>query len=231
MTSATDRPVIQLACLDMAGTTVADDGVVDRAFDAALEEVGIGAADPARSRMTAYVRDTMGTSKIEVFRALFGDEARAQATNAAFEEAFARLVGAGAVQPLPGARETIDTLRSHGIQVALTTGFSVSTRLLVLEALGWLDTADVALSPADAGRGRPYPDMILTALIRLGAGSVQAVAVAGDTEADMESGVRAGASVVAGVLTGSSDRSCLLAAGATHVLGSVTELPRLLGID
>jgi phosphoglycolate phosphatase-like HAD superfamily hydrolase len=44
----------------------------------------------------------------------------------------------------------------------------------------------------------------------------------------MLSGVRAGAGLVAGVLTGAHDRDALQAAGATHVLASVTGLPSLL---
>ncbi len=223
-------PVVQLACLDLAGTTVADDGVVARAFDAALDELAV-VAGPERDRMAEYVRTTMGTSKIEVFRALFGDEARARAANAAFEAAFDDLVRRGAVRPLPGAAETVGALRSAGVRVALTTGFSVPTRRRLLDALGWADLADLALSPADAGRGRPYPDMILAAVVRLGIDSVQAVAVAGDTEADMASGVRAGASVVAGVLTGTGDADGLWRGGATAVLDSIADLPDLLGLD
>jgi phosphoglycolate phosphatase len=222
-------PAVQLACLDLAGTTVADDGVVARAFDAALDELAV-VAGPERDRMAGYVRTTMGTSKIEVFRALFEDEARARSANAAFEAAFGDLVRRGAVRPLPGAAETVGALRSAGVRVALTTGFSVPTRRRLLDALGWADLADLALSPADAGRGRPYPDMILAAVVRLGIDSVQAVAVAGDTEADMASGVRAGASVVAGVLTGTGDADALWRGGATAVLDSIADLPDLLGL-
>jgi phosphonatase-like hydrolase len=230
LTKETNRSGIQVACLDLAGTTVSDDGVVKQAFDTALAELGGAADGPDRARMGTYVRDTMGTSKIDVFRALFGDEDRAHQANTAFEDAFGRLISSGTVRPLPGASETIDALRSSGIRVALTTGFSVGTRSLLLDALGWQDVADLVLSPADVGRGRPYPDMVLGALMRLGADSVQAVAVAGDTAADMTAGVRAGASVVAGVLTGSGDRAGLLAAGATDILESVADLSRLVGI-
>jgi phosphoglycolate phosphatase len=46
----------------------------------------------------------------------------------------------------------------------------------------------------------------------------------------MTTEVSAGASVVTGVLTGSGDRTRLLDAGATHILGSVAELPALVGI-
>jgi len=54
------------------------------------------------------------------------------------------------------------------------------------------------------------------------------VAVAGDTAYDMTTGIRAGAGIVAGVLTGAHGKQQLDAAGATHVLESVRELPGLL---
>jgi phosphoglycolate phosphatase-like HAD superfamily hydrolase len=71
--------------------------------------------------------------------------------------------------------------------------------------------------------------MVLTAFLRTAvAEDVRQLAVVGDTSYDMLSGVRAGAGVVAGVLTGAHRRDALSEAGATHVLGSVAELPTLL---
>lgn len=220
----------ELACLDMAGTTVADGGLVERAFGAALAALDVGDDDPRRPEMLAYVRRTMGTSKIEVFRALFGPGDQADRANRAFETSFGQLVAEGGARPLPGAAETLVALRRSGLAVVLTTGFAPSTRDQVLDALGWGGLVDLALSPADAGRGRPYPDMILTAVLRLGVGDVRRVAVAGDTGSDMEAGVRAGAGVVAGVLTGADDAASLRAGGATHVLASVADLPGVLGL-
>jgi hypothetical protein len=89
---------------------------------------------------------------------------------------------------------------------------------------------DLALSPADAGRGRPWPDLPLTALLRLGGGAVSELIVAGDTASDVESGLRAGAGVVAGVLTGSGSRKELEAAGAPHVLDGISGLLPMLGL-
>ncbi|MEE1752345.1 phosphonatase-like hydrolase [Streptomyces sp. SP18CS02] len=220
MSSRTD-----LVVLDMAGTTVADGGLVEEAFAAAARHLG---ADPAT--MLDHVRATMGESKISVFRHLFGDEDKARAANTAFEEAYGGLVAEGRVSPLPGAAEAIAELRSQGRTVVLTTGFARVTQDAILAALGWGDLVDLTLGPADAGgRGRPYPDMVLTAFLRTGAvAAVQDIAVAGDTSYDMLSGVRSGARVVAGVLTGAHDRKRLEDHGATHVLGSVAELPALL---
>jgi phosphonatase-like hydrolase len=179
--------------------------------------------------MEVYVRDTMGESKIVVFRALFGDEERAQRANRAFETAYDARIDAGAVAPIPGAREVIGGLRARGVKVALLTGFSAPTRDRLLARLGWTDLADVALCPSEVGRGRPYPDLVLGALLRTGADDVAAVAAVGDTASDMESARRAGAGWRIGVLTGTHDADRLRRAGATDVLASVADLPGLLG--
>ena len=86
---------IQLAVIDMAGTTVADDGLVVEAFEAAATAAGLPDEGPDRQRARQYVLDTMGQSKIVVFRALFRDEGLAQRANAAFEDAYAALIADG----------------------------------------------------------------------------------------------------------------------------------------
>ena len=228
VTPAVTLVPIELVCLDMAGTTVRDDGLVELAFEAALSELAV---DPSeRETMTSYVRETMGTSKIEVFRALLRDEERAQQANAAFEAAYDELLVEGSAKPIDGAEDAISAIRRSGRKVALLTGFSAATRDRLLAALEWQHVADLTLCPAEAGRGRPYPDLVLTALLRLGASDVAAVAAGGDTAADMASGRRAGASIVAGVLTGADGQARLEQAGATHILASVAELPALLGL-
>jgi phosphoglycolate phosphatase len=217
---------VTLVCLDMAGTTVADDGLVLTAFERALDDVGIH-DEVVRRRMTDYVIATMGESKITVFRSLLGEEAEAQAANAAFEAAYSDLIEV--IKPLAGAAETFAALRHRGIKTVLTTGFARSTQDAILDHLGWHDAVDASLCPADAGgRGRPYPDMILTSILRLGIDDVRSVAVVGDTESDITAGLAAGAPIVAGVTTGAHDRARLLAAGATHVLDGVADIVELL---
>ena len=221
---------ITVACLDMAGTTVADDGSVLDAFRAAVTQAGLAPGTPGYDEALAYVQDTMGQSKIEVFRHVLGAGEPAQRANAEFERQYAAAVRAGRAAPLPGAAETITVLRAAGIRVCLATGFSPATREALLDALGWRPLIDLALSPADAGRGRPWPDLPLTALIRLGGGAVSELAVAGDTASDVESGLRAGAGLVAGVLTGTGQRADFEQAGAPHVLDDITGLVPLLGL-
>ncbi|HWN34451.1 MAG TPA: phosphonatase-like hydrolase [Pseudonocardia sp.] len=224
----TDQPDIRLAVLDMAGTTVADDGLVETAFGAALLAAGVAPGSSREPELWTHVRDTMGQSKIEVFRAVF-DEDTAQLANRAFEASYTDQIDDGRAVALPGAAEAIRELRAAGILVALTTGFSRATQQRLVTGLGWDGLADLVLCPEDAGgRGRPYPDMVLTALLRLKVDDVAQIAVVGDTASDIRTGVRSGASIVAGVLTGAHDGATLRAAGATHVLTSIAELPALL---
>lgn len=214
----------ELVVLDMAGTTVLDDGVVERAFQRAAERTGVADRMPWDAALT-YVRDTMGQSKIDVFTHLAdGDRAAAERATAAFEGAYAEIVDEHGVTEIPGAADAIQGLKDAGLRVVLTTGFAPVTRDALIDGLGWSGLVDLVLSPVDAGRGRPAPDLVLTALLRTRTSSVEAVAVAGDTVSDVESGRRAGAGFVAGVLTGAHDRTALGDAGADAVLAGVTEL-------
>jgi len=219
---------ITMVALDMAGTTVADQGAVEEAFQVALDTVGLAAGalgeDPA-----AYVRRTMGQSKITVFTELLGgDRHRAEQANTAFERAFDQAVDRGEVGPMPGTEAAFAALRRAGMRICLTTGFSPSTRDRIIASLGWEGAIDLALSPADAGRGRPWPDMILTAVLRLRVDDVTEVAVVGDTTSDLVAGSRSGASYVVGVLTGAHTRAELGRAPHTHLIDSVADLPPLL---
>lgn len=219
---------IQLAVIDMAGTTVADDGLVVSAFESAATAAGVPESGPERDKARQYVLDTMGQSKISVFRALFESEELAQRANSAFERAYEELIDEGRAEPIDGAAQAITSLREAGIRVALTTGFSGTTQEKLLAALGWQSLADLVLAPGDGLRGRPNPDLILSALMRLDIDGVHNVATLGDASSDIESALRAGAAVAAGTLTGAHNEQQLRDAGATHVVGTVSEFADLI---
>jgi phosphonatase-like hydrolase len=219
-----------LACLDMAGTTVRDDGAVDDAFTVALQSAGVDLESPRFASARAYVLETMGQSKADVLAALL-DPGPAAAATAEFARAYEHIVSAGRVAPIPGALDVIDALRLRGVQVCLTTGFAPSTRDALLTALGWSGHIDLALSPADCGRGRPAPDMIFGAMDRLGVPDAGAVAVVGDTVSDLASGTAAGAGAVIGVLSGAHDRAALSAVPHTALIADLTGLIGVLDVN
>ncbi|WP_051864188.1 HAD-IA family hydrolase [Streptosporangium roseum] len=220
---------IRLACLDLAGTTIGDIAMVERAFAEAIATQGIVPGTGAYARAMVHVHRSRGCPTIEVFRGIFPDnEAQAQAANLAFERSYEGAIGRAGLAPLPGTVEALEKLRAADVKICLITGFSRITLNRVLAALSWSDKVDLALCPEDAGRGRPMPDMVLAAVLRLGIEDVRQVAVAGDSESDMLCGRRSGASVVAGVLTGVHSKERLLKGGATHILDSVADFPALV---
>jgi phosphoglycolate phosphatase len=215
----------ELVCFDMAGTTVLDDGLVLEAFRRTISSLDVVGGDAAR--MVAYVVDTMGQSKIEVFTALFDE--RGPLANERFEDEFLAVVAEHGVREVPGAHDAVRALRSAS-KVALTTGFAPSTRSALIDALGWQTLFDVMVSPDEVGRGRPNPDMLLACVIRARATAVGRMVVVGDTWSDMMAGRRAGAGLVVGVRSGNDGDERLLEGGAHVVIDSVTDLPSLLGV-
>jgi len=220
---------IKLACLDMAGTVINDDGIVMGAFASAMKAVGI--EGEALKNALTYTSQTMGKPKATVFADLLGGDRqtpRVEEALATFNLAIAEAISDGRVVEVPGARATMTALRARGVKVCLTTGFTPETQEAMVAYLGWQGLVDLTLAPGRGLRGRPYPDMVLAAVLRLAVDDVREVAVVGDTASDLWSGHRAGAGIVAGVLTGSHGRSQLEEAPHTHILGSVADLPSLI---
>lgn len=221
---------VELVVLALAGTTVVDDGMVEHAYVLAMDRAGIATAAEARVSALEFVRENFGRAKGEVLRELAADEVQTARAVGEFEGAFSELAEREGLEPVPGAELTIRTLRENGVRVALTTGLTRCTMEAILGALSWNDLADVVLCSDDVQRGRPYPDLALTALLRTGTSSVDSMIVVGDTVSDIESGLAAGAGVTVGVLTGWHDERALTFAGADAVIDSIADLPALLGL-
>jgi phosphonatase-like hydrolase len=170
----------------------------------------------------------MGQSKIHVFTELLGDAEKAHAANVAFEESYVSEIAEIGAVPIAGAEDVFKYLRSKGVAIALTTGFSRSTLDTLLIELGWKDLIDISVTPGEAGRGRPHPDMLQKAATTLGITNPASVIVLGDTAADMQAAVSFGAGQVIGVLTGAHDEHRLHDAGATSVINSVADLKTLI---
>jgi phosphoglycolate phosphatase len=221
-------PAIKLVAFDVAGTTVNDDGLVIAAFKVAFEKSEPELWPEKGEAWTQYAIDTMGQSKIHVFTELLGDIELARAANVAFEEAYMNEVAEQGISPITGTLETFKALKERGIAIALTTGFSRSTLDPILFELGWLGLIDVSVTPEEAGRGRPHPDMLNFLTSKLNIQTPESVMVVGDTAADMQSGVAFGATQIIGVLSGAHNQETLHSAGATSVINSVADLISLI---
>jgi phosphoglycolate phosphatase len=221
-------PVTLVGC-GLIGTTVEDHGTLERAFSEACATQGIvpGTADYAHCMVG--VHQSRGQPPVEVFRSLFpGGEGRAEAAALSFERSFRTAVDRTGLSPAPGAEEAIRELRNLGVRVCVITGLSRRLLGVMLDTLHWWRLVDLALCPEDAPRGCPWPDPMLTAVLRLGVEDVTEAAFAGSTASEVLCGRRAGAGIVAGVLTGGHTADRLRKAGATHLINGVGDLPGLL---
>jgi phosphoglycolate phosphatase len=214
---------------DVAGTTMKDDGVVLAAFEKAFGDAFADEWEQKGHEWLEYVIETMGQSKIEVFTHLLGNRVLADQANRAFEVAYQAEIEANGAEAIDEIEEVFKHLRAEGIPVVLTTGFSRPTLDAILESLGWWDLVDLSVTPGEAGRGRPHPDMLNLAAQKLGVAEPGSVVVLGDTQSDIKAGLAFGAERVYGVLTGCHDGEQLDSAGATAVLYSAADLFSLIG--
>lgn len=224
-----ETPLVSLVCCGLIGTTVADDGMVDQAYSEAIATQGVVTGTTAYARCMAQVHRARGRAPIDVLQSLFPEsQARAQAAQLAFDRSFSSAVDRTGVAAVPGTEQALVRLADMGTRVCLVTGFSRRVLGLVLDTLGWWDRVDLAVCPDDVPRGCPAPDLVLSAMLRLGIRDVRDTAVAQATESGVLSGKRSGAGIVAGVLTGIHTKDRLHRAGATHLLSSIADLPGLL---
>jgi len=226
---ASDTSPVSLVCCDVVGAAAVDGSVLERAFAEAIATQGVVTGTAAYVRSMVQFDRTRGWSPADVMRTLFPEEEiRAQAANLAFERSFQTAVDRFGVLPLPGANEALAKLTAAGIKVCLVSSLSRPALSLIMERLDWWQRADLVLCADDVARSFPWPDLILTAVLRLGIDDVRDVAVVTASEGGAFSARRAGARLVVGMLGDTSDANRLRRAGATHLLADIGELPALV---
>lgn len=231
MTGATNGTLTRtgLVCCGLFGTVAADDGIVERSYAEAIATQGVVSGTSSFARRMAQVHQARGQAPADVLRRLFPDnEARAQAAELAFDRALGDGLRRVVVRPAACAARALARLRESGRKICIVTSLPRQALDAALEATGLRALADLSLSSDDVARGFPWPDLVLTALLRTQTGAVCDVTVVHSTGAGVESGRRSGAGVVAGVLSGPHAAARLRSSGATHVLGSIADLPGLL---
>ncbi len=205
---------IELAVFDWAGTTI-DYGCFApvKVFLEVFREKGIDVTlDEARA--------PMGLLKIDHIKAMLSGERVAklwaekykrewtmedvQEMYGNFEEKLFKIL-ADYTTPVPFCTDTINTLRSMGIKIGSTTGYTQEMMNIVVplaKKKGY--SPDYYITPSSVPAGRPFPYMIYKNMLELKTGDSDCVVKIGDTISDIKEGRNAKVWTV-GVLKGSSE--------------------------
>ena len=154
---------IQLVIFDLMGTLIIDDGVVDRAYEAALAQAGISSASQDFTNSISRIRELRGRPTLVVLTDVLGDPVTAEEATWAFDDSV--LSSVPDLEPHDGANEVLTGLAERGILTAVTTSFTPEVRKAVLAACSWTNTFAVSLSARGKQRGHPAPDLLLEAIL------------------------------------------------------------------
>jgi phosphonatase-like hydrolase len=217
-----------LAVFDIAGTTVNDQGAVQRA----LIEVFKGAS--GLDLPMAEANALMGIPKPIAFEQLCHrymgktDPELTKSLTERFEEQLLAVYSdASQIEPMPFAIERFTELRRNGCKVFLDTGFSRRITDQILQTLHWATLIDGSICSDEVKNGRPHPDMIYKAMEESGVKSNFMVAKIGDTISDLVEGHTAGCGWVIGVCTGANQKQELRKFPHTQILDDLSGLSRI----
>lgn len=107
--------------------------------------------------------------------------------------------------PIPGVIDTVNKLRSMGLKIGSTTGYTQSMMdVVVPNAAKNGYSPDCYFTPDGLPNGRPYPWMMYQNAMKLGVSPMSHIVKVGDTKSDIKEGVNAGAWSI-GVVIGSNE--------------------------
>lgn len=143
-------------------------------------------------------QQTFGQKNDRILRGWLGPQAtaaRIAELAEAKESEYRRLVSVHGLRALPGAREWVARLRADGWRQAIASSAPRKNVDVMLAAIGLADAFDTIVASEDVGKGKPDPEVFLTAAARLGASPDRAIVVE-DAAAGVEAARRAGMRVI-----------------------------------
>lgn len=221
---------IRLAVFDMAGTTVADDNHVAKAFQEAFRRNGIEIEQEAANQLMGYHKPLAIQMLLEQKGVEFDEELIEQIHDDFEDEMIDFYEYDSAVRPISGAEDVFEKLKERGIRIALNTGFSISIAETILHRFQWKEKGlvDDVIGSNEVEKGRPFPYMIDKLMERAGINDPSEVAKIGDTTVDIEEGLNAGCTYVVAVTTGACHRDELEKMNPTHIVNDLSEIPAIL---
>ena len=221
---------IKLAVFDLAGTTLADDDAVAKAFKNAFAVYGFEVNEENINPLMGYKKPLA----IQIMLDKLGEEPSEELVADIHREFEISMLehyeNSPDVKPLPGAENTLQHLKDKGIRIALNTGFSRSIADTILRRLQWMEKGlvDDYIASDEVEAGRPQPFMIQTLMKRAGIDDAKEVIKIGDTEVDINEGRNAGCAMVVAVTTGAFTRDQLAPYNPDYIIDELSQLKTLI---
>lgn len=214
---------IRLVIYDLDGTLIdSTDAIVD-AFNTIFAEEGVPLPAPG------VIESLIGEPMPEILKRLLPPDRRGDVQYFwdAYIPVYAR-ISPEKTRVLPGAIETLHTLRARSFLQSIATQKKCAVARRVLGELGILGNLDLVCGIDDVANPKPAPDIVELTLKRLDVKPSEAVMV-DDTTIGLSSGKNAGVHTV-GVTTGTHNREKLLTINPDYVIDNLAELTRLIAL-
>ena len=182
----------------VAGIIFDLDGVLIDSVGAHLESWRVLGRQRGKTITEACFLSTFGRPNADIVPILFPEEATPEGLRriADEKEAAYRDLVRGRLPVVPGAVELVRGCRATGLKLAVGSSTPPENIALALEEMGVADCMVAVVSGDDVRRGKPDPEVFLTAAERLGLAPEQCVVIE-DAPAGVEAALRAGMRVAA----------------------------------
>jgi phosphoglycolate phosphatase len=113
------------------------------------------------------------------------------------------------IREIPGTKKLLRELHENGCKIALATSDRTSRAKLAMEHLDLLNDIDLIVGADAIASPKPDPETVTVILEKLRCSPGNTVVI-GDTDVDMELGVRSGVKASIGVFSGTASKEALL---------------------